>query len=170
MHHDEAGRTRGKRNGRQIPQRIERNFLQQRHHPQTAAVEEQRVAIGRRRHDDLGGDDTGRAVVDDYLLAEAGREPLGNESGDEVGRTADRRSDDAQRPGRELLRIRCTAERDSAGWENREQTTGHRAESQAVPATPMSRPFGSLSSRPPAGFGLDAIPRRSSSALTFACS
>jgi hypothetical protein len=89
-------------------------------------MEKQRVAIRRRRHDDLAGDNAARAIVHDRLLTEAGREPLRNEAGDEIACATDRRSDNAQRSRRELLRIQRAAERGRADRQSRDQATQHR--------------------------------------------
>ncbi len=68
---------------------------------------EQRVAVRRRFHDDLGADIGGaaRPIVDDELLLEPLRQPLSDEPRGNVGRDSDRiRYDHADRPRRIGLR------------------------------------------------------------------
>ena len=90
----------------------------------TAGHQHQAVAVGRRARRDLGADIAGRAglVVDDELLAEAGREPLRHLPRRDIGCAAgDERHDDAHRPVG-ILRL---------GRTRRQQAGHHREERQA---------------------------------------
>ena len=63
--------------------------------------EQERVAVGRRLGDDVAGDDAARAglVVDQHLLAELGRQPLGQEARHDVRDAAGREGhDQSDRP------------------------------------------------------------------------
>src|SRR5262245_24333807 len=67
------------------------------------------MAVRRRAHDDLGADIAGcaRPVLDDKRLAKSLRNPLSQQTGEDVGRTASwERDDDAHRPRRISLRPR----------------------------------------------------------------
>src|SRR5262245_5005134 len=65
------------------------------------------MAVRRRAHDDLGADIAGSAwaVLNDERLAKSLRNPLSQQTGEDVGRTASwERDDDAHRPRRIGLR------------------------------------------------------------------
>ena len=73
----------------------------------SGVAHDQRVAVRRRLGDDLGADHASGTgpILDDDLLPKRGRQPLGDESRDDVRRIARRaRRDEADRPGRISVR------------------------------------------------------------------
>ena len=82
-------------------------FVQRRVDRVRRSDQEERVAIGGRTHDRLGGDIAAgtRPVLDDEWLAEPLRQPLAHEAREDVGRAAgSKANDDAHRPRRIGLR------------------------------------------------------------------
>ena len=75
---------------------------------EAATAGEQRVAVGRRSRHHLGGDQR-CPVVDHYLPARPFRQAFHDQPGQEVVVPSRRRGDDANDPGRKLLREHGTA-------------------------------------------------------------
>ena len=86
MHHQQTGRRQCQRHRSKIAQRVKRRFLQQRHGPQTIAVKQQRIAIGRRLRHQLASDNAAgtATIVDDHRLFKALTQTLRNQTRREV--------------------------------------------------------------------------------------
>ena len=111
-HVDPAG---CQRHGSEVPVRVVGYLLaHEREEPQRIAVEQHRVAVGRRFRDHVARDDAAAAVLHDDLLAERCRQPLRDEPRDEVAAAAGLGRHDAHGFGREVLRTRTCRRKEDA--------------------------------------------------------
>ena len=109
--HDDIGQTRGARDRRDVANEIvvERRPVQCRVDDVRRADRQQRIAVGGRTHDGLGGDIARGAgpILDDDRLTETLLQPLPDHAGEKVRRAAGRKADqNADRPRRIGVRKR----------------------------------------------------------------
>ena len=108
MYHHDEGTADQARDRRDVANEIEIEFVVKRRIDRVRRTDqEQRVAVRSRAHDRLGGDIAAcaRPVLDDELLAEPLRQPLTDQTREDVVRAAGGKADDdAHRPRRIGLR------------------------------------------------------------------
>src|SRR5215831_9662354 len=131
VHHHDVGPDNNTGDRRDVTDEIEIQLVVERSVDRLCRTDrEQRVAVGGRAHDGLGGDvgTAARPVLDDEWLAETLRQPLSHEACDDVTGTASRKADDdAHRPrwiGLRPSNMRHGRERGSARGQMQECAAG----------------------------------------------
>src|SRR5688572_18480009 len=105
MHHQHTRRVGRGRDGRKISDDVVRHLLEQRPDPETAALDQQSVAVGHRARHRLARYYSTAAVFDYDRLTDIGSQRLREQTRMEISIPADLGSDDAHG----LLRIVLTA-------------------------------------------------------------
>src|SRR5215216_722596 len=117
MYHHDKGTAHEARDGRDVADEIEIQFVVERRIDRVRRTDqEQRVTVRRRVHDRLGGEVAAGAqpVLNDEWLAEPFREPLTDQAGEDVVRTAGGKADD---DAYRLRRIDTCPSEARDGWE-----------------------------------------------------
>ena len=142
MDHHDLGLADDARDRRDIADEIEIELVVERRVDRVrCADQKKRIAVRRRTHDRLGGDVAAgaRPVLDDEWLAEPLRQPLTDETRDDVGRAAGGKADDqSHRPRRIGLRpsdARDGRQRGSAGRQMQKIPTVGKFRHRALPDT-----------------------------------
>jgi hypothetical protein len=138
VHHDEEGVARNAGNRRDIVEEIELEIVVERRVDCIGeADEQQRVTVGGRTHDRLGGHigPGARSVLDDELLTEPIRKPASDHAcGDIDAATRGKANHDAHRPRRIGLRLcRVQHDRQNASARGQMQKLSARKLHGAVP-------------------------------------